>query len=147
MPKKKKAKKRAKKPKPDKVKTRPRLKEKSIKKPGKPKRIFTDKEKASINQMALDNCHLDTIALALNIPKQTLVDNFRTFIVQKRAEGRTLLRRAQREKALVGRDTGMLCFLGKNELEQTDKRELQHTGADGKPLEPIQVIIKQGLKS
>lgn len=103
------------------VKKRTKAK-RSTKNAGRPKRIFTDEEKANIEQMALDNCHVDTIALALSIPKQTLVDNFRSFISQKRAEGRTKLRRAQREKALIGKDTGMLCFLGKNELEQTDKQ-------------------------
>lgn len=90
----------------------------------RPKRVFTDEEKEEIEQMALDNCHLDTIALALNIPKQTLVNRFGTYIVQKRAEGRTILRRAQREKAVNSKDTGMLCFLGKNELGQTDKQDV-----------------------
>ena len=94
----------------------------------RPKRIWADEQKEKIEQMALDNCHLDTIALALDVPKQSLVDSFRTFICQKRAEGRTILRRAQREKAVNGRDTGMLCFLGKNELGQTDKQEMAHTG-------------------
>lgn len=94
---------------------------------GRPKRVFTEDEKAQIEQMALDNCHLDTIAIALDIPKQTLVDNFRVFIVQKRAFGRTELRRAQRQKALISKDTGMLCFLGKNELGQADKQEITHS--------------------
>ena len=102
---------------------KPKEKKKAV---GRPKVKFTKTQKAKIKQMALDNCHMDTIAQALNIPKQTLVDNFRTFIVQKRAEGRTMLRRAQREKALIGKDTGMLCFLGKNELGQSDKQEIKH---------------------
>ncbi len=88
----------------------------------KPLRKFSEGQKQNIKQMALDNCHVDTIAMALDIPKQTLVRRFGTYITQKRAEGRTLLRRAQREKALIGKDTGMLCFLGKNELGQTDKK-------------------------
>jgi len=91
---------------------------------GRPKRIWTDEQKVKIEQMALDNCHMDTIALALDVPLQTLTDHFRGYIRQKRAEGRTTLRRAQREKALIGKDTGMLCFLGKNELGQTDKQDI-----------------------
>ena len=94
----------------------------SKKKTGRKRRVFTIEQEVMITQMALDNCHVDTIALALSIPKQTLVRRFGTFISQKRAEGRTMLRRAQREKALIGKDTGMLCFLGKNELNQTDKQ-------------------------
>ena len=90
----------------------------------RPKRIFTDEEKEQITQMSLDNCHIDTIGLALDIPKNTLIRHFGTFIRQKRAEGRTILRRAQREKALISKDTGMLCFLGKNELGQSDKRDV-----------------------
>ncbi len=92
------------------------------KKKTRPLRKFSEEQLQSIEQMALDNCHVDTIAMALDIPKQTLVRRFGTYITQKRAEGRTLLRRAQREKALIGKDTGMLCFLGKNELGQTDKK-------------------------
>ncbi len=98
------------------------------KKVGRPKRGFSDEEKAKIEQMAEDNCHMDTIALALGIPLQTLTDNFRGFISQKRAEGRTILRRAQRVKAIDSHDTGMLCFLGKNDLKQSDKIEQIHSG-------------------
>ena len=98
------------------------------KKTGRPLRKFSDEVRAKIEQMALDNCHMDTIDLALGIPLQTLTDNFRGFIQQRRAEGRTELRRAQREKALISKDTGMLCFLGKNELDQTDKRAIELSG-------------------
>lgn len=100
-------------------------KAKKAKKKTKPLRKFTDAQRQSIEQMALDNCHVDTIAMALDIPKQTLVRRFGTFITQKRAEGRTLLRRAQREKAIDGHDTGMLCFLGKNELKQSDQKDIK----------------------
>lgn len=100
------------------------------KKTTKPLRKFTDEQRQSIEQMALDNCHVDTIAMALKIPKETLVRRFGMFITQKRAEGRTMLRRAQREKALTGRDTGMLCFLGKNELGQTDKKGIELNAGD-----------------
>ncbi len=93
------------------------------KKSGRKKREFSKEQIEAITQMAEDNCHVDTIALALSIPKQTLVRRFGMFISQKRAEGRTMLRRAQREKAIDSHDTGMLCFLGKNDLKQSDKIE------------------------
>ena len=96
---------------------------------GRPKRQFTDEEKGLIEQMALDNCHLDTIAKVLSVPKQTLVDNFRTFIDKKRAEGRMGLRRIQRNLAV--RNVAMAIFLGKNELDQTDRQEQVHGITDG----------------
>lgn len=105
-------------------------KSKTKKKQTKPLRKFSKKQTDSIEQMALDNCHVDTIAMALEIPKQTLVRRFGTYITQKRAEGRTILRRAQREKAIIGKDTGMLCFLGKNELGQTDKKGIELNAGD-----------------
>lgn len=95
-------------------------------KPGRPRREFTTEEIAKIEQMALDNCHLDTIAMALSIPKQTLVDNYRTFIEQKRAFGRTGLRRIQHKQAVT--NPVMAIFLGKNELDQSDKKEVAHSG-------------------
>lgn len=98
----------------------------SLTKPGRRKRKFTLEEKVMIKQMALDNCHLDTIALALGIPKQTLADNFRSFIRQKRAEGRCDLRRTQR--VLSKTHTAMAIFLGKNELEQKDVRDYNLSG-------------------
>ena len=107
------------------------------KKTGRPLRKFTDEQKRSIERMALDNCHLDTIAMALSVPKQTLVRRFGTFIAQKRAKGRTDLRRTQRK--LAAKNPAMAIFLGKNELSQTDKREETHnvTGDLAKFLETL----------
>lgn len=93
---------------------------------GRPERKFSDEQVQQITQMALDNCHFDTIALALNIPVSTLKRHYERVIKQKRAEGRTILRRSQHEKAIIGKDTAMLCFLGKNELGQSDKQEFKH---------------------
>jgi len=104
------------------------------KKKTKPLRIFTDEQLQNIEQMALDNCHVDTIAMALVIPKQTLVRRFGTFISQKRAEGRTALRRVQRKQAEAS--AAMAIFLGKNELGQTDRQDIT-TG--GEKIEPIAV--------
>lgn len=95
------------------------------KKTTKPLRIFSDVEKEKIEQMALDNCHFETIAMALDIPVQTLRDRFRGFIIQKRAEGRTELRRAQRKQINT---PAMAIFLGKNELGQSDKLDTNLSG-------------------
>ena len=46
----------------------------------RPTRVFTDEEEAKILQMALDNCHMDTIALALDIPLETLRRHFGGYI-------------------------------------------------------------------
>lgn len=101
--------------------------EKEKPKLGRPPREFTDVEIAKIEQMALDNCHTETIARTLGTTDETIKEHFSPLLKQKRAEGRALLRRSQREKAVIGKDTGMLCFLGKNELEQTDKQTITHT--------------------
>ena len=92
---------------------------------GRPRLTFTDEQKAKIEEMALNNCHIDTIGLALGIAKNTLIRHFGTFIKQKRAEHRTELRKAQYEKATIGKDAGLLIFLGKNELDQTDKQVVE----------------------
>lgn len=92
---------------------------------GRPKRIWTDEQRAKIDQMALDNCHMDTIALALDVPKESLVRDFGTIIRQKRAEGRTALRRAQRKQINT---PAMAIFLGKNELGQSDRQDIKHSG-------------------
>ena len=87
---------------------------------GRPKRVFTEQQKAEIEQMALDNCHIDTIGMALGIAKNTLIRHYGTFIKQKRAEGRVGLRRKQCK--LADNNPAMAIFLGKNELDQTDKQ-------------------------
>ena len=97
-------------------------------KAGRPKKQWTDEEMAKIEQMALDNCHTETIARVLETTSDTINKHFSKFLRKKKAEGRALLRRAQRTKALIGLDTGMLCFLGKNELGQTDKQHYEHSG-------------------
>lgn len=94
---------------------------------GRPKRVFTNELKALIEQMALDNCHIDTIGLALDIPKNTLIRHFGTFIRQKRAEGRTRLRLYQVKMSKT--NPAMAIFLGKNELEQEDKKTIKNEGS------------------
>ena len=98
-------------------------KKKTAKRPvGKPKRIFTDAQKRKMNQLALNGCQNCTIASIMGIPLQTLVDNFRGTLTKKRAEKKNNLRKQQNAAAKKG-NPALLIFLGKNELDQKDKRE------------------------
>jgi len=94
---------------------------------GRPKREITNEQIAEIETMALNNCHMDTIALALSIPKETLVRRFGMIIKQKRAEGRVRLRAAQ-IKAVEAGVPSLLIFLGKNELDQKDSKDINLGG-------------------
>ena len=88
----------------------------------RPKRVFSEEEEQKIEEYALNNCHFDTIALAMSIPVMTLKRRYGRFIKQKRAEGRIRLRGFQ--VALAETNPAMSIFLGKNELEQTDKQTI-----------------------
>lgn len=90
---------------------------------GRPKRQFTDEEVQQIDTMASNNCHMDTIALALEIPLTTLVRRFGRVIKRKRAQGRIELRAKQVK--LADNHPAMAIFLGKNELGQVDKQVIQ----------------------
>lgn len=98
---------------------------------GRPKRVFTDEEKALIDELALINCKDYTIANIIGCDSETLKAHFSERLIQKRAQFKADLRRGQHTKAVTDKDTGMLCFLGKNELEQSDKREIEHSGNIG----------------
>ena len=110
---------------------------------GRPKRVFTDEEKQQIDQMALDNCHFETIAMALEIPVNTLKRHYGRYIRRKRAFGRTELRRNQCE--LSKSNPAMAIFLGKNELDQTDKQVIEHEGAEIARLDAKQATEAQEL--
>lgn len=88
----------------------------------RPKREFSDEEVAQITDAALNNCHLDTIALALDIPKTTLDRRYGTFIRRLRAKGRMKLRNNQVKLSKVSAD--MCKFLGVNELNQVVKQTI-----------------------
>lgn len=70
--------------------------------------------------------------------------NFDTYSQQKKSEGKQLLRAKQFEVAMTG-DRLMLIWLGKQYLEQSDKKEL--SGKDGKDLYPApKVLTKEQAK-
>ncbi len=51
---------------------------------------------------------------------------FTPYMQEKRAKGDTILRAAQYDEAVRKRNTTMLVWLGKNKLNQTDKKEINH---------------------
>ncbi|MGR3292547.1 MAG: hypothetical protein ACUZ9M_00865 [Candidatus Scalindua sp.] len=109
---------------------------------GRPKKQFDAEIRRKIEEYALNNCHLDTIALALDISKTTLVRRFGTIIKKKRAEGRINLRANQTK--LSKHNPAMAIFLGKNELNQVDKQEILQTTDKPKSLSADDIRELQG---
>ena len=111
-------------------------KKKTIKKRGKknpvgrPQTVFTTAQINQMNQLALNGCVNGTIASIMDIPLQTLVDNCRGMLIKKRAERKNNLRKLQLTTAKNG-NPALLIFLGKNELGQADKQEVEHSGEVG----------------
>jgi len=93
------------------------------KKTGRPKRVFTEEDIALIQEFAGNNCHLNTIALALNIPMNSLKRHFGKEIAHWKAKGKIKLRDYQMK--LAEKNPSMAMFLGKNMLNQTDKRDIK----------------------
>lgn len=102
--------------------------------PGGPPQKIIDWEK--VDQLLIAGCKGTEIAAHLGIHSDTLYlrcdkekgVSFSTYLQEKRAVGNTLLRAAQFDEAVRKRDRGMLVWLGKNRLEQSDKEEVRHKG-------------------
>ena len=77
-------------------------------------------------------CTLDEVAGMLQVTPATLEDFFkrephaRTLYSQSRMEGKVSLRRIQYN--LAPKSAAMAIFLGKNELGQSDRQDIQHSG-------------------
>ena len=89
------------------------------------KKIEVDPEQ--VRQLARLGCTWDEIAGVLKIGRTTLTarmreKKYRDAYEQGVAEGDVSLRRAQYDSAMKGK-TGMLVWLGKNRLNQTDRVE------------------------
>ena len=82
----------------------------------------------AIAQMALDGAKNTDIADRLGVDEGTIRKGYSEILRKKRAERRMNLRRKQYEKAIRG-DTVMLVWLGKNDLDQSDKQETKHSGS------------------
>ena len=83
-----------------------------------------------VDELLEADCEGTEIAAALGLVPDTLYkrcqeDNklrFSDYLRQKKASGNSMLKEKQFEKALSG-DSGMLVWLGKNRLNQSDKKQ------------------------
>jgi len=105
----------------------------------KPAKIEWDK----VDSMLVGGCTGTEIAAHIGMHPNTLYRhcedtnkvNFSEYLQEKRAKGDSLLRMAQFDEAVNKRDRGMLIWLGKNRLGQTDKAEVAHQGTI-----PIEIV-------
>jgi len=95
---------------------------------GKPKRLFTPEEIEEMELMAFAGCQTGTIASNMGIPRPTLESrkDIQLILTKKRAERKLWLRQAQNKQCLT--NPAMAIFLGKNELSQSDRKELVPSG-------------------
>lgn len=89
-----------------------------------PKRDINEKEVA---KYALAGCYDKTIARLTGIPETTLKRRCGDLIASKRAERKYNIRKAQTESVAKGVPQ-MLIFIGKNELDQTDRQDINLGG-------------------
>jgi hypothetical protein len=101
-------------------------KEKTKKGPGRPRRKFTKAEVAKIDHAASLNCKDGTIAKLIDCDVTVMLDQFAKRIRLKRAKYAEYLRQCQYDHA--AKTPAMAIFLGKNDLGQADKQEIQHGG-------------------
>lgn len=110
---------------------------------GRPRLEFDLKQ---VEQLAAIQCTDGEIAAVLNCSRDTILrrkaenSDFAAAIEKGRESGKASLRRMQWRAANAG-NTGMLVWLGKQYLGQTDKQNLKH-GADA----PLKFTFKIGDK-
>lgn len=89
-----------------------------------------------VDRLLVSGCNGTDIAGHIGIHHDTLYGrcmsdkktSFTAYSQQKRSSGNCLLRVAQFDQAVRKRDRGMLIWLGKNRLGQSDKAEVAHKG-------------------
>jgi len=91
------------------------------------KKELTPEQIDQIGKYAYEGCQNGTIAALMDIPESTFQglakDNFvRCILRKKRAERKLWLREAQMRQ--IDKGPVMAIFLGKNELEQADKKDV-----------------------
>jgi DNA-binding NarL/FixJ family response regulator len=92
------------------------------KKAGRPKIQWTPHQIKKVKEYAFQGCHTRTIATLMGVDEHTITNHFSGVLAKKRAERKSWLRQ-QQNKAMGEGDRTMLVFLGKNELDQADKKE------------------------
>lgn len=104
---------------------------------GRPSRVFTLEQIKKAKDMAFDNCKNTTIAGVLDCKVDVLVRNLGTVLHKKRCEGNAELRKDQRK--MSHKQPVMAIFLGKNQLDQSDKKAIELGGKDGTPI-PVTIV-------
>lgn len=105
---------------------------------GRPKRTWTEAQISQIDDLASINCKDYTIAECLDVPLNSLKRHFGKRMIQKRAQGRVKLR--QYQEGMAKTSPAMAIFLGKNELNQTDKQDITQSG------QGLQIVINEPEK-
>ena len=93
-----------------------------VKKRGRPRKQFSKKQVEKISECAFMGCQTNTIASITGIEESVLRYHFSELLVKKRAERKLFLRQHQTEQ--VKNNPVMGIFLGKNELGQADKHQV-----------------------
>lgn len=91
---------------------------------GRPLKPLSEEKVA---ELAYNGCKNSEIGYILGVDEETIANRFSGALAKSRAIKRADLRAVQIKKALAG-DVTMLIWLGKNELEQTDKLQNDHAG-------------------
>jgi hypothetical protein len=115
------------------------------KKAGRPKANIDWK---TVDGLLKAGCTGTEIAAHLGIHPNTLYErctevhncDFSDYLQAKREAGDALLKAAQFQKAVQEKDNTMLVWLGKQRLEQKDKKELDHKN-NGGDFEPTQIVF------
>lgn len=94
-------------------------------------------DKAQVKKLASYNLSVAEIGAVLGCSADTLQRRYAAPMAEGRLLGNFSLKRKQMEMALAGNPT-MLVWLGKQNLGQSDKREM--TGKDGGPLLTVSVV-------
>ena len=97
-------------------------------KPGPKPKKYSAAVIKKMEDLAFSGCQNNTIATLLDIPMMMLQDRpeLLKLLTKKRCERKLWLRQTQDEHAESNH--GMAIFLGKNELGQADKQEIEHSG-------------------
>ena len=101
-------------------------------------------DKRTFENLCLIQCTIKEICSIFECDHKTLEawckreykgKTFSQVFSEKRCRGFISLRRAQFQKAIDGKNTAMLIFLGKNWLGQSDKQDVKLLGSTENPLE------------
>ncbi len=90
----------------------------------RPKKTISPKQ---VEELAKINCSYAEMAAVLDCNVSTLQRRFAQAIKKGRQQGTASLKRKQYERAMAGH-VGMLIWLGKNLLGQTDRQDLTVQG-------------------